>query len=121
MAKRTGPTNLYLQQLAETLKKQSYESNAPIWRDVAERLNKPRRQKVEVNLSDINKHAQDGGAIVVPGIVLGNGELTKSVSIAAWRFSTSAMEKIKKAKCKPITIEELVKINPKGTGVRILV
>jgi len=120
MAKRTGPTNLHLQQLAETLRKQSYELNAPIWRDLAEKLAKPRRQKVEINLSEISKHAPDGGAVVVPGIVLGNGELTKTVSIAAWKFSSSAMEKIKKTKCKPITIEELIKINPKGTGVRIL-
>ena len=121
MAKRTGPTNLYLKQLVETLKRHSYESNAPIWSDVAEKLAKPNRQKVEVNLSEISKYSQDGGAVVVPGIVLGNGELTKSVSIAAWRFSAQAMEKIRKAKCKPITIEELVKINPKGTGIRILV
>jgi len=120
MAKRTGPTNLYLKQLVEMLQKSSYEVDAPIWRDVAEKLVKPRRQKVEVNLSEINKYAQDGGAVVVPGIVLGNGELTKSVSIAAWRFSASAMEKIKKTKCKHITIEELMKINPKGTGVRLL-
>lgn len=120
MPKGTGPTNPQLNQLVEMLKKKSYESNAPIWKDLAEKLSKPRRQKVEVNLSDINDYAPDGGAVVVPGVVLGNGELTKSVSIAAWRFSTSALEKIRKAKCKTVTIEELMKINPKGTGVKIL-
>lgn len=120
MTKRTGPTNIYLIELIETLKKKSFKLDAPIWRTVAEKLEKPRRQKVEVNLSDISKHAVDGGAVVIPGVVLGSGELTKSVSIAAWRFSPSALQKIKKAKCKPLTIEELIKINPKGTGVRII-
>lgn len=120
MSRRTGPTNAYLKQLIEMLKKNSYEVGAPLWRDVAEKLGKPRRQRVEVNLSDISKYAQDGGAVVVPGVVLGNGELTKTVSIAAWRFSSSALEKMRKAKCRPIAIEELMKINPKGTGVRIL-
>ena len=118
--KRTGPTNIYLKELIETLKQKSNESNSGLWKVVAEKLDGSRRRKVEVNLSEISKYAQDGGAVVVPGVVLGNGELTKTVSIAAWRFSSSAMEKIKKAKCKPITIDELVKINPKGTGVRIL-
>ena len=120
MAKRTGPTNIYLKELIETLKQKSNELNAPIWKEVAERLEGSRRRKAEVNLSDISKNAPDGGAVVVPGVVLGNGELTRSVSVAAWRFSSSAMEKIKKTKCKPITIEELMKINPKGSGVRIL-
>ena len=121
MAKPTGPTNLHVKQLVEALKKKSLESKAPIWMDIAEKLEGPSRGKVEVNLGKISEHAQDGGAVVVPGVVLGDGELTKTVSIAAYRFSKAAMEKIKKTKCKPITIEELTKINPKGTGVRILV
>ena len=121
MSKRTGPTNPQLNTLIEMLEKSYYESKSPIWRDVAEKLAKPSRQKVEVNLSEINEHAPDGGAVVVPGVVLGEGELKKTVSIAAWRFSASAMEKIKKTKSKPITIEELMKMNPKGTGVSILV
>jgi large subunit ribosomal protein L18e len=119
--KRTGPTNIYLRQLIESLKKKSFEENTPIWKAVAEKLEKPRRQKVEVNLSDIERNTKENDVVVVPGVVLGSGNLTKPVSVAAWRFSASAKEKIEKSKGKCITIDELVKENPKGTGVKILV
>lgn len=119
--KRTGPTNVYLQQLIDSLKERFFKENTPIWRAVAEKLEKSRRQKVEVNLSDIERNTEKDDTIVVPGIVLGSGELTKPVSVAAWRFSSSAKEKIKKSKGKVLTIEELVKEKPKGTGVKILV
>ncbi len=121
MAKRTGPTNPYLKQLVEDLKKKHFAEKTPIWLAVAEKLEKPRRQKVEVNLSDIERNVQKGETVVVPGIVLAAGELTKNVNVAAWRFSGNAGDKIKKAKGKVLTIDELVKENPKGTGVKILV
>lgn len=118
--KRTGPTNVYLKHLIESLKKKSMEENSPIWRAVAEKLEKPRRKKIEVNLSDIERNADGKETVIVPGIVLGSGELTKAVNVAAWRFSPSAKEKIKKSKGKTQTIEELIKENSKGTGVKIL-
>lgn len=121
MVKRTGPTNIYLKRLIESLKKKHYTDNTPIWFAVAEKLEKARRQKVEVNLSDIERNTQNGDTVVVPGIVLASGELTKSVNVAAWKFSSGAEQKIKKAKGKCMMIEELVKENPKGTGVKILV
>jgi len=119
--KRTGPTNPYLKKLIEDLKKRAFESDTPIWKDVAEKLDKPRRRRIEINLSDIERNAEKNDFVVVPGVVLSSGELTKPVNIAAWRFSGTAEEKIKKAKGNCLTIEELVKEKPKGTGVKILV
>jgi large subunit ribosomal protein L18e len=119
--KRTGPTNQYLKKLIEDLKKKSLETDTTIWRDVAEKLEKSRRSRVEVNLSDVERNAEKDDFVLVPGIVLSSGEITKPVNIVAWRFSGVAEEKIKKAKGKCLTIEELVKENPKGTGVKILV
>ncbi len=121
MAKRTGPTNVYLKQLVENLKKRSRELDAPIWKTVAEKLEKSTRQKVEVNLNKINKHAAEDSFVVVPGIVLGSGEINKAVNVSAWRFSRSAIEKINKSKGKILTIDELVREKPKGTDVKILV
>jgi len=121
MTKRTGPTNVYLKSLVENLSKKSFESKTPIWRDVAEKLNRPRRSRVEVNLFEIDKNTKEGETVLVPGVVLSNGELTKSVNIAAWKFSSSAQEKIKKSGGKMMGIDELEKENPKGSGVKILV
>ena len=77
MGKRTGPTNPYLRQLIENLKKKSLELKAPIWKDIAEKLSRSTRQRVEVNLSDIERNVSDGETIIVPGVVLSTGNLTK--------------------------------------------
>jgi len=121
MVKRTGPTNPYLKSLVEDLRKKSFETNTPIWKDVAEKLSRSRRRKVAVNIFEIEKNTEKNDFVIVPGIVLSVGELSKPVNIAAWKFSASAEEKIKKAKGKMMSIEELAKENPKGTGVKILV
>ncbi len=119
--KRTGPTNPYLKSLIENLKKKSFELNAPIWRAVAEKLEKPRRQRVEVNISDLERVANENEYIVVPGVVLGSGDLSKKLVVAAWKFSPTAKQKIEKMKGECLSIDELVERNPKGSGVRIVV
>jgi len=114
--KRTGPTNVYLKELIENLNK----VDTPIWKEVARKLSNPSRSRVEVNLSHINRNTEKNDIVVVPGIVLASGELNKPINVAAWKFSSSAKEKIKKSKGKCLTIEELVEKNPKGAGVKIL-
>ena len=120
MVKPTGPTNPHLRKLIDDLRKKSFELNAPIWRTIAEKLERPRRKKVEVNVSHINRHTDENETVIVPGVVLGAGKLTKPVRVAAWRFSKGAKEKIEKAGGKCLSIEELVKENPRGSGVKIL-
>jgi large subunit ribosomal protein L18e len=119
--KPTGPTNPYLKQLVEDLEKKSKELGAPIWKAVAENLSKPRRKKVEVNVYEIERNAKENETVVVPGVVLGSGEIKKPVNVAAWKFSPKAEEKIKKAGGKVMKIEDLMKENPKGSNVKILV
>jgi len=121
MVKRTSPTNPMLKRLIEELKKKSLEENVRIWKMVAEILEKPTRRRVEINLKHIEREAKEGETIIVPGVVLSEGKLTKKVTIAAWRFSAKAKEKIEKAGARAISIEELVKENPKGSNVRIMV
>ncbi len=120
MVKRTGPTNPLLQKLIDDLRKKSFETNSKFLKDISEKLNKPRRQRLEVNLSHIDKYAEKGETVIVPGVVLGFGELTKPLTISAWKFTHSAREKIEKCKCKALSIQELVDKNPKGTKVRIM-
>jgi len=120
MGKRTGPTNPNLKELIENLKKKSFELKAPIWREVAEKLEKPRRKRIEVNLSGLERNTNTNDTVVVPGVVLAGGNLTKSLTVAAWRFSAQAKEKIKKVGGKILSIQDLVKENPKGSGVKII-
>ncbi len=97
------------------------KTKAPFWNRVYELLSRPARKRVVVNLSKINRYAEDGDVIVVPGKVLGAGELEKKVTIAAFSFSYSALEKINNAGGKAVHILELVKENPKGKGLKIII
>jgi len=120
MARSIKKTNPALITLIADLKKTAHEQQAPIWNDIAERLEKPLRNRPEVTLNRISMYIQEKETALVPGKVLSTGKLTKKVPIAAWSFSEKAHEKIKKAGGKPLTIEELMKHNPKGKDVRIL-
>ncbi len=113
-------TNPELVSLIRSLKQKSREEEVNIWRDIAERLEKPLRVWPEVNVSRIERYAQDSDVIIVPGKVLGSGKITKKVIVSAFRFSKEAREKIEKAGGKVLTIDELMAVNPKGKGVKII-
>lgn len=117
--KRTGPTNIHLRRLIHWLRKKSREHGAPIWRRVAELLERPTRIRVEVNVGKINRYTREGDVVVVPGKVLGCGTLDHSVTVAAWAFSKRAREKVE-AVGRAITIEQLVEENPRGSNVKIM-
>lgn len=118
--KRTGPTNVYLRRLIGYLRKKAREYEAPIWRAVAEYLEKPTRIRPEVNVSKINRHTSPGDVVVIPGKVLGSGVLKHQVVVAAYSFSKKAREKIESAGGRAITIPQLIEENPRGRGVRIM-
>ena len=120
MSRRIKKTNPLLITLVQDLKKQSRENDVQIWRDIAIRLEKPLRNWAAINLDRINRYINDNETALIPGKVLSSGELTKKISVAAWSFSEKARQKIEKAGGKCLTIEELVKINPKGKDIRIL-
>ena len=56
MPKRTGPTDPNVLELIDKLKKKSAETNASLWKTVANWIEKSRRQRVAVNLSRITKN-----------------------------------------------------------------
>jgi len=120
MTKQIGKTNPRLLTLITRLKETSRKNEATVWRDIADRLEAPSRNYAEVNISKISRFARSGETFIVPGKVLGTGVLTEPVVVAALNFSSSAAEKIEKARGTCLTIEELLKKNPKGNGVRIL-
>ncbi|MBI2148416.1 50S ribosomal protein L18e [Candidatus Woesearchaeota archaeon] len=119
MAKRTGPTSLVLKKLIADLKSLSTKEKVKLWRRLAEDLSKSTRQRRKVNLYKIEKYTRDGEIAVVPGKVLSEGEINKKLTVAAFKFSDKAREKINKTG-KAISIQQLMKENPKGKKVRIL-
>lgn len=115
-----GSTNPNVTSLIYKLRKASNEHSAPIWRSLSKKLQKPRRQRSEVNISKINRYSAENDFIVVPGKVLGAGEILHSVTVAAITLSETARKKITDANGRIISIPELVEENPKGSKVIIM-
>jgi len=118
--KRVKRTNPELLGLIRSLKKHARENEADIWRAVAEKLATARSRRVTVNISRINRYTEKGETVVVPGKVLGAGKLNHPVTVAAFDFSEQAEAKILKAKGKCLSIQDLMKKNPKGGNVKII-
>ena len=118
--RQTQKTDPNLVALIDNLKRESRERETAIWRDIALRLEKPSRNWAEVNLSKLERYANEGDVIIVPGKVLGAGSLNKKVTVAAFRFSESAAKAIDAAGGTRMSITDLVKQNPAGNGVRIM-
>jgi len=87
--------------------------NKRIWKDVAERLAKPSKLHAEVNLSRLERYVSSEEIAIVPGKVLGGGELTKPVKVAALAFSDSARRKIEAAGGVCMSLREAMEIDAK--------
>lgn len=108
-------------ELIRQLKAAAISQRAPLWKALASELEKPTRKRREINLSKITKFAKPGELIVVPGKVLGGGELKQPVRIAAWAFSGQARRKIEAAKSEALDLAELLARKPKLAELRVLV
>jgi len=120
MSKNNKKTNDALIALIGDLKDKSRSTGAAIWRDVALRLETSRSNWAEPNLSRLSRTAADDETILVPGKLLGSGDVSGSPNVAAYSVSASARSKIEAAGGRVMTIRDLMDDNPNGTGVRIL-
>lgn len=120
MAKALRKTNPLLIALIDDLKATSRERKAPLWRDLANRLSRPRRNWAAVNLSRIERHATPKEVVVVPGKLLATGHLSKPVTVAAFQASPAAQAKVGEAGGTFLTLRELMAKHPQGTGIRIV-
>ena len=104
----------------KTLEDASKESGAAIWKAIAKELDKPKRIRVAVNLSRIDRHTEEGAVVAVPGKVLAAGNLSKGVKIAAFNFSEGAVEKITAAKGEIMSLEALVASGIEPSQIKIM-
>jgi len=111
--------NEQLQQLIAALKKQSIEQKVGVWKRIALELERPTRQQRAVNLSRIEKYAKENDVVIVPGKLLGGGVLKKKVTIVAFNYSKSTIQKLGN-NTSVMSIEEALKKYPKGNNIRII-
>ena len=120
MARNNKKTNPSLLTLIGDLKAQTRSNGAPLWRDVALRLESSRSNWAEPNLSRLSRYAAEEDVVLVPGKLLGSGDVAGKPSVAAYSVSIGARSKIEAAGGRVLTIRELMNENPDGKGVRIL-
>ncbi len=118
--RETQSTNPELVSLIRFLKKQSNEQKVGVWHDVAKNLARSRRSRISVNLSQLNRHTERSDIIVVPGKILVTGNLDHALTVASFQLSNAAEGKLKAAKAKYMSINELVEKNPTGANVKII-
>jgi len=113
---KTGTTNPNIKTLIEEINKNSSKEDSGFWRRIKKELERSRRNRREVNITRLEKSTKDKEVVIVPGKVLGDGDLKHDLTVAALQFSEKAKEKIKNT----LTINELLKNNPKGKDIRII-
>jgi large subunit ribosomal protein L18e len=122
--RRTGPTNIYIRKLIGLLKKKYKEHGAKIWRATANLLEYPRRKRIEVNVGKISRIYDNleikPKIIIVPGVVLGHGDIKSPITVAALRFTKKARKKIESLGGKCLSLYDAMEMNPSGSNTIIL-
>src|SRR3989304_1017452 len=90
--------------LGPQLRALSRENGVAIWRDVADRLERSRRNWSEVNLSRLERYATKGEKIVVPGVLLATGQIQVPITVAGFRASDAARRKVEAAGGKALSL-----------------
>ena len=113
--KITGPSDYYIRKLIRDL----HKTKRRVWKKLSKKLSGRRKDRVEANLSRINKKTKNNDTIIIPGKVLGIGDLDHKLTIACLSASKSAKNKIESSGSKLLSIEELLEQNPQGKNVKI--
>ena len=113
-------TNQVVIQMVKTLRGASKKNNAPIWERIADLALKPTRAKRTVNLGQIDKFVSDNDVIIVPGKVLGTGNLSHKITLCSFSISNTVAKKITQSGGKILDISQIIKNYPTGKGVKII-
>jgi large subunit ribosomal protein L18e len=91
-----------------------------IWADLERRILSGEASRTIVNISRLAKHTERGDYVVIPGKLLGVGQIRHRVTVGALGYSQSALSKLKQAKCRPLPLSQFVKKYSKKEGVKII-
>jgi large subunit ribosomal protein L18e len=95
-------------------------SKNPAWFKFAKLFSESTRKHSSVNLGQIDAQTSMGDTIIVPGRVLGVGEITKKVRICSFGISKEARENLKKTRSEWIHVLDEIKKNPKAEGLKVI-
>ena len=108
-------------QTISELKRASRKNSAPIWSSIAKTILKPSSAKKIVNIKKINDLSKESNIVVVPGKVLGTGNISHKITLCSFSISNSAAKKIIESGGQILKFNELIEKYPSGNGVKIIV
>jgi large subunit ribosomal protein L18e len=103
-----------------SLRKAFKTNKAPIWRALEEELAGPRANRREINVRRLAEITKADEVVVVPGKVLGTGNLGHKLTVCAFSISETAAKKIVDSGGKVMAFDDLINNHPDGKGVRII-
>lgn len=103
-----------------TLRNALKKNKVPIWKAVIKDLSRSRSNRREVNIGELAHVTKDKEVVIVPGKILGSGEISHKLTVWCFTISEVATRKILDAGGKILPLDSLIKKYPDGKGVRII-
>jgi large subunit ribosomal protein L18e len=95
-------------------------SHKPVYKRAVKMLSRRTNQLVEVNVGKLGSISTEEGLLLVPGKVLGDGEVDKKLHVGAVAFTASAIQKINSAGGEALLIKDFVAKYGEGKGVHLV-
>ena len=96
------------------------KNKVPIWKAVIKELSRSRSNRREVNIGQLAHVTKDKEVVIVPGKILGSGEISHKLTVWCLNISEVATKKILESGGKILPLDSLIKKYPDGKGVRII-
>lgn len=113
--------NFELESIISKLLAKGIETKMPVYNTIAKLLKLPRRNKIQVNIGDIEKNSKENDLVIVPGKVLSMGNLNHKVTIVCYNLSDSAKDKLENFGTKVMSFEDFLALpSSKVKYIRIL-
>jgi large subunit ribosomal protein L18e len=103
-----------------TLRNALKKNKVPIWKAVIKELSRSRSNRREVNIGELAHVTKDKEVVIVPGKILGSGEISHKLTVWCFTISEVATRKILDAGGKILPLDSFIKKYPDGKGVRII-
>jgi large subunit ribosomal protein L18e len=103
-----------------TLRNALKKNKVPIWKAVIKELSRSRSNRREVNIGELAHVTKDKEVVIVPGKILGSGEISHKLTVWCFTISEVATRKILDAGGKILPLDSLIKKYPDGKVVRII-
>ena len=106
-----------LESALNAAKSAAKSTKKPVFKRAVKMLSKKTNQLAKVNVGKLDSISPEGGVILVPGKVLGEGEVGKALHVGAVAYTSSAADKITSAGGEALLIKDFIVKYAEAKGV----